>query len=947
MTKQLNGNNWFEMAKAYDLKEYLQNVYQMEFKANMTLCPFHADSKPTLSVKNNLFKCFACDTGGDITRFVELKEKMSSLEAVKKVLLDHGIDVGEGKELTPKQQEERNRIIAENNQKLQEDRKKRELELQKARQFARRNMNLIANKYTNDLSVALNENHQEVINAIESVFPKYFMADGFLSSIGWDWDNETVAVITRDQNGNVMNIKRRTITKNFSNWDVTKHLYEWKGDGKWIGWKNSTPYPFGWQFDNPSDDRVIITEGEKDCFNLNCLKVNALTLGGVASRWENFLDFLKNKKVYIWFDNDKAGYLNALKRYKEIAPVAKSCQIILFNKLEQHFPQKGDISDWLSIHNINSAEDIFDKIVYSSFVPHNELIKEIDDLYDDWKGERPIDFLEPTKKVKFIDIEDEIIKNAQTVRGEKDNVLKAFTHLANELSSSNHKAELERFITNLFNNQPNNLKKEVENISKLVKLKKTIINDYRQVHIYDIAREAKRATESCGYMFAKFRDGFYIWTGAYYYRFEDYELSDFILQRFFPAIKLDFKKQTVKTSSETVENIKGQAISLERWIDTNKRIITVNNGALIVNANGKHIFKYESNKKDCAFNIIDINYDPNATAPKWEAFLNRVLPDKEDQDALMEFIGYCILPSHRFEKFLLLYGQSGANGKSVVLSVISSFFGRENISGLNLHQMEGHELDALTNKILNVGSELEAGADLRKQLATLKALISPNDSITINPKHDKAYELYPEQKPKMAFATNKLPKSGINDGGVLRRMLLLNFNQEISDDEKIRDLTERFNDERAGILNLALVGLKRLIKNGKFSMSKSRAAFMEDYRDDIDPIRAYAKECIIEQRGVMVAKQYIYEHYKAWCEDKGHNSYTSRTFFNRLQIHIPNYSEKRTTLGKDELLPKNAWYVENVRLNSELISEFKFKKGIRETKHCMIDMKQGFQVVFE
>ena len=59
--------NWFEMAKSYPLQEYLEGVYGMEFRAKKTLCPFHADSKPTLSVKNNLFKCFACDASGDIT----------------------------------------------------------------------------------------------------------------------------------------------------------------------------------------------------------------------------------------------------------------------------------------------------------------------------------------------------------------------------------------------------------------------------------------------------------------------------------------------------------------------------------------------------------------------------------------------------------------------------------------------------------------------------------------------------------------------------------------------------------------------------------------------------------------------------------------------------------------------------------------------------------------
>jgi len=274
-----------------------------------------------------------------------------------------------------------------------------------------------------------------------------------------------------------------------------------------------------------------------------------------------------------------------------------------------------------------------------------------------------------------------------------------------------------------------------------------------------------------------------------------------------------------------------------------------------------------------------------------------------------------------FEKFLLLYGGTGANGKSVVLEVIRDFFSKENVSSLELHRFEGHELDALKNKIINIGSEIESGGDMRKQMAALKNITSTKDTLTVNPKNEKPYELYPEEKPKMAFATNKLIKSGADDGGVLRRMLLLHFNQEIKDDEKIRDLTERFRDEKSGILNLALSGLQRLIENNRFSMSESRAKFIDEYKSDINPVRAYLKSCLVYDKGLMVAKKFVYAHYKAWCDETGTNVYAERTFWAKFKEQ-QDFEEVRTSKYDHDLLPDRHPFIKDFRFVPDMVSEF-------------------------
>jgi hypothetical protein len=51
------------------------------------LCPFHDDTNPSLSINpdENLFQCFGCGAAGDVIRFVELFDKVSFTEAVKRL----------------------------------------------------------------------------------------------------------------------------------------------------------------------------------------------------------------------------------------------------------------------------------------------------------------------------------------------------------------------------------------------------------------------------------------------------------------------------------------------------------------------------------------------------------------------------------------------------------------------------------------------------------------------------------------------------------------------------------------------------------------------------------------------------------------------------------------------------------------------------------------------
>jgi len=62
-------------------------------KEYVGLCPFHTDHKPSMYVSpvKQIFKCFACSSGGDVLKFVQMKENLTFVQAVERLARRAGI----------------------------------------------------------------------------------------------------------------------------------------------------------------------------------------------------------------------------------------------------------------------------------------------------------------------------------------------------------------------------------------------------------------------------------------------------------------------------------------------------------------------------------------------------------------------------------------------------------------------------------------------------------------------------------------------------------------------------------------------------------------------------------------------------------------------------------------------------------------------------------------
>jgi putative DNA primase/helicase len=95
----------------------------------------------------------------------------------------------------------------------------------------------------------------------------------------------------------------------------------------------------------PTDQPVLVVEGEKDADQLTGLGLVATCNPGGVGKWlSSYAVFFRHREVVVLADNDDAGHVHARSVAAKLVPVAASVRILELPDL----PPKGDVSDWLA-----------------------------------------------------------------------------------------------------------------------------------------------------------------------------------------------------------------------------------------------------------------------------------------------------------------------------------------------------------------------------------------------------------------------------------------------------------------------------------------------------------------------------------------------------------------------------------------------------------------------
>lgn len=280
---------------------------------------------------------------------------------------------------------------------------------------------------------------------------------------------------------------------------------------------------------------------------------------------------------------------------------------------------------------------------------------------------------------------------------------------------------------------------------------------------------------------------------------------------------------------------------------------------------------------------LPVPHDANADAPRFRQFLGEIFAGDADaadkSRALLEMMGYSLLRSCAFEKFIILIG-AGANGKSVLLKVLTALLGYRNVSAVCPSQFDNRFQRAhLHGKLANIISELPEGGELAD--ATLKAIVS-GEMITAEHKHKPPFEFRPFCT--CWFGTNHMPSTRDFSDAIYRRAIILLFNRKFEGTACDPQLSDKLIAELPGIFNMALEAIAGVISRKAFTDPASSVEAKLQWRMESDQVAQFLEECCALYKDYECSSQDVYARYQSWAKEAGSlRPLNRKNFTNRLK----------------------------------------------------------------
>ncbi|MBL3587804.1 hypothetical protein JMM61_21090, partial [Rhodovulum sulfidophilum] len=243
---------------------------------------------------------------------------------------------------------------------------------------------------------------------------------------------------------------------------------------------------------------------------------------------------------------------------------------------------------------------------------------------------------------------------------------------------------------------------------------------------------------------------------------------------------------------------------------------------------------------DLLSKIMPVAYDRTAKAPRWEAFLEEILPDATVRDFVQRWMGLS-MTGIKMQRLAFFYG-GGANGKSVLVDTIARVLGPyaatariESLTGTN--RRGGG--DATPDLIPLMGARFvrtsEPDEGQRLQEGLIKELTG-GEPLMIRALHSDFLEFSPYFK--LTMSGNHKPEIRGTDDGIWRRVLLVPFDVQIPEERRDPELANKLWEEAPGILNWLIAGLTDFLEGGLRPPDRVLEATAE-YREESDPVGAF------------------------------------------------------------------------------------------------------------
>ena len=293
-------------------------------------------------------------------------------------------------------------------------------------------------------------------------------------------------------------------------------------------------------------------------------------------------------------------------------------------------------------------------------------------------------------------------------------------------------------------------------------------------------------------------------------------------------------------------------------------------------------------------NRLPVRYDPKAASPdRWLTFLHELLDDA-DIPTLQEYLGYCLIPSTKGQKMMLIVGKGG-EGKSRIGLVLKRLMGDAASNG-SVQKVENNRFARadLERRLLMIDDDMDMNALPKTNY--IKTIVTAEAKLDLERKGVQSYQrdIYARF---LCFGNGALTSLYDHSDGFFRRQLILTTKDKPLSRVDDPDIAEKMAAEVDGILLWAFEGLQRLVKNGFQFTESDRAKRNRELvkRDNNNVFDFLESEGYIRLKAdACTSSKELYEVYKMWCEENSLNAIKARGFSDALIANQRRYNLEST-----------------------------------------------------
>ena len=382
------------------------------------------------------------------------------------------------------------------------------------------------------------------------------------------------------------------------------------------------------------------------------------------------------------------------------------------------------------------------------------------------------------------------------------------------------------------------------------------------------------------------------------------------------------ERLTVNIASNTKKVVDALKITAfnDNFDFADRMLIPFANGDMELN--GCHQWVFTLDGKQPVPYRLPVNFIPLVEQRKTPYF-NKWLSDlftPEDIVTLQEYIGYCLLPTTRGQKCLLLIGDGGI-GKSVISDILTGIFGKSLTAPNDTQQFlaDKFKLAELENQLVFYEDDL---SDKHlEETGVFKKLITNQTYLTADRKNEQPFKFKPYCRFIMC-GNDMLASKYDKTDGFYRRLLPIRVKPKDANRKNIPDMGARVAREAEGIIQWALVGLKRLMDNNwQFTVSERSEQYLNGYKAMSDHFPDFVEDAFEFGEDKDFTTTELLMAYKTWCR---RNAITPCT--DRVVTRWFANNEEKYKLVRTQNISRSTGRVRGYK-GAEILEEFKGGNG--------------------